>query len=101
MLGFACLSFIPNHTPVGKSDRIQSLDIELERLQTDTALVVPSPYVDGAPYWSPNGRYLLQRLDHDWFKIDINRLKLGLGSWREGLRVGVLVSQNSVSHPTK
>jgi hypothetical protein len=82
------------------ASRPLSLDQELARLRTDTVLVFPATSLDGPPSWSPDGDYLIQRLDEDWFKVDLRHMSLGLSTWRRDHPIGVLQSQSSISHPT-
>jgi Tol biopolymer transport system component len=74
---------------------------ELSRLNSDTALIVPSQGVDEFPLWSPDGRYLAANIEGKWFKIDLNHILLKEGSWRGNHKIGVIDSKSSLSGATE
>lgn len=76
---------------------LQTLNQELERLETKTALLVPSQGVDYYPTWSPEGDKLGANVMGTWYEINLDKLALVEASWRDEQKLGVLNSNTSVS----
>lgn len=76
---------------------LKSLAEELNKLHTDTALVVPSNAIDEYPLWSPSGDYLAVNVMGKWHKVNLSQLSLQEGTWRGKRRIGVITSKSSVS----
>lgn len=86
----------PSSPGVDGEIALQSLDAELTRLDTDTALLVPSEAVDEFPVWSPDGSRLAANVMGVWYAVDLNRVALVEATWRGNLLLGVLNSKESV-----
>lgn len=80
-----------------RSAVLQSLENELKRLGTDTALLVPSQAVDEFPVWSPDGSRLAANLAGVWYTVNVDHLALAGATWRGDLLIGVLASNESVA----
>jgi hypothetical protein len=80
---------------------LRSLSNELKRINTDSALVVPSQAVDEYPLWSPEGKFLAANVEGKWYKIDLAHLSLQEGTWRGGKKIGVITSKASASQASK
>ena len=76
---------------------LQTLEQELESLETKTALLVPSQGVDYYPTWSPNGKKLGANVMGTWYEINLDNLALVEANWRDNQKLGVLNSNSSVS----
>ena len=76
---------------------VQSLPLEMKRLNVNSALIVPSQAVDEYPLWSSDGDFLAANVQGNWIKVDLAHLSLGEGTWRGGEKIGVINSQTSFS----
>ena len=86
------LALTPN--PV---QQLKGLAEEMDRLHTNTALVLQSSAVDEHPLWSPSGDYLAVNVMGKWYKVSLQRLSLKGGTWRGKQKIGVLASKSSLS----
>jgi len=64
-----------------------NLETEMQRLQIDTALVLPSQAIDERPVWSPDSRYLAVNVQGEWHKLDTRQLSLQSAKWH-GKQIG-------------
>lgn len=76
---------------------LQTLDLELDRLRTGTALIVPSQAIDAVPVWSPDGTRLAADMAGTWYAIRVDSLTLADASWHGDFVLGVLNSGESVA----
>lgn len=77
---------------------LKQLSDQLKRLNSDTALLIPSQAVDQYPIWSPDGHYLAANIQKKWFKVDLTQITLIENAWREGKRIGINSSRASISN---
>ena len=77
--------------------QLKGLAEEMDRLHTNTALVLQSSAVDEHPLWSPSGDYLAVNVMGKWYKVNLQRLSLKRGTWRGKQIIGVLASKSSLS----
>ena len=77
-----------------QSQKEQSLEKELKRLGTESALIIDSQAVDDYPVWSPESRYLAIELAGEngtkWYKVDLSAISLREATWRDGRKIGDL-----------
>lgn len=83
--------------PPDTSVVFRSLDNELSRLDTRTALILPSQTVDEFPVWSPDGSRLAANVAGTWYAVRLDSLALGGATWRDSLVLGVLRSESGGS----
>jgi hypothetical protein len=86
-----------DRVPPSTASLLRSLDSELDRLGTRTALIVPSQAVDEFPVWSPDASRLAANVAGTWYTVRLDSIALGEATWRDGLRLGVLQSEESVA----
>jgi hypothetical protein len=84
----------------GSPQRLKSLDAELSRLHTNTAMVLPAGDIDDYPLWSPASNYLAANVAGKWYKVNLSQLSLKAATWRGKQKIGVLNSKSSVSKAT-
>lgn len=77
--------------------KLQSLEEEMKRLKVDTVLLIFTQSYEDLPRWSPEGSYLAFNTDGTWRKIDLSQVALDPATWRRGKRLGVMVSEESIS----
>ena len=88
---------IPSFAQQETTQVLQTLNKELERLETKTALLVPSQGIDYYPTWSPKGNKLGANILGTWYEINLDKIALVDASWRDNQILGVLNSNSSVS----
>src|SRR5437773_5912742 len=54
----------------------------MARLNVRQALIFASDAVDDAPVWSPKGDFLAANVEGRWIKVDLSRIRLEPGQWR-------------------
>jgi hypothetical protein len=64
----------------------------MNRLHTNTALILPSDAVDEHPLWSPSRDYIAVNVMGKWYKVDLLQISLKVSSWRGKQRIGVITS---------
>lgn len=86
---------------VGQAQEPQSLDKELKRFNTESALIIPAEGVDEYPLWSPQGDYIAANIQGKWYKVNLNRILLEDGTWRGKRKIGVTKDESFVSNATE
>lgn len=76
------------------AQQLQSLDKELNRIGTETALIMPAQDVQEYPLWSPQGDSVAVNIQGAWQKIDLSLISLKPSSWPAGQRIGVINSSS-------
>ncbi|MCX5695019.1 MAG: hypothetical protein NT014_07900 [Candidatus Omnitrophica bacterium] len=72
-----------------------NFDNDLKNTGTKFALLVVSQAIDEYPIWSPDSNLIGVNIEGQWFKIDLNTVKLEKAEWRGGQRIGVIKSNKN------
>ena len=70
---------------------------QLERMGLTVALLIPSDNISAPPHWSQDGRSIAVKQGEKWFSIDLEKVRLDRGEWRNGLPIAVNIAKESVS----
>lgn len=65
------------------------LQTEMQRLQVDTAMLLPSQAIDKGLIWSPDSRFLALNLQGKWQKLNIEEVSLQPAKWH-GKPIGAI-----------
>ncbi|MFP5260416.1 MAG: hypothetical protein ACLGJB_00770 [Blastocatellia bacterium] len=84
----------------GPAQGLRSLAEEMNRLHTNTALILPSDAVDEHPLWAPSSNYIAVNVMDKWYKVNLLQISLKASPWRGKQRIGVITSKSSVSEAT-
>jgi hypothetical protein len=76
-----------------------SLNLEMTRLNTETALIVQSQAIDEYPLWSPKSDFIACNIEGKWYKFRLNNIELTNTKWR-GQTIGVLTTKDAYSELT-
>ena len=76
-----------------------TLDSELDRLKTETVLVIQSQAIDEYPLWSDGSDYIGCNVMGKWYKIRLTDIQLEEATWRNQT-IGVLTTQDALSEMT-
>ena len=76
-----------------------SLDSELIRLKTETALIIQSQAIDEYPLWSEQSDYIGCNVMGKWYKIRLTEIEFQEATWRNQI-IGVLTTQDAISEMT-
>ena len=79
------------------TEKLKELAEEMDRLHTNTALVLQSSAVDEHPLWSPSGDYLAVNVMGKWLKVNLLHLTLKQARWRGKQKIGVIASKSSLT----
>jgi hypothetical protein len=53
----------------------------MDKLKTNTVLIVKSQAIDEYPLWSPNSDFVACNIQGKWFKFDLTQIDLEKASW--------------------
>ena len=101
IFGFFITQSLPLLAQTDSAQTLQSLNKELERLQTTTVLLVPSQEIDYYPTWSPNGNKLGANVMGTWYEVDLEKLALVEATSRDDQKLGVINSNSSFTESTQ
>jgi hypothetical protein len=68
------------------------LQTEMQRLQIDTAMLLPSQAIDERLIWSPDSRFLAVNIRGTWHKLNIEEVSLQPANWH-GKRIGAITGE--------
>ena len=74
--------------------QLQTLDRELDRIGTATALVMPAQDIQESPLWSPASDFIAVNVLGNWQKINLAEIALKPTAWRGSQRIGVINSSS-------
>jgi hypothetical protein len=77
-----------------------TLDSELDRLNTKTALIIQSEAIDEYPLWSDDSDYIGCNIMGEWYKLRLIDIQLQEATWRNQT-IGVLTTEDALSSMTK
>mgnify|MGYP003592592824 CR=1 FL=1 len=77
-------------------DTTKSLNSEMTRLNTETALIVQSQAIDEYPLWSPNSDFVACNIEGKWLKFRLSNIDLVDAKWR-GQTIGFLTTKAAYS----
>jgi hypothetical protein len=77
----------------------KSLNSEMARLKTQTALIVQSQAIDEYPLWSPNSDFIACNIMGKWYKFRLTNIQLGEAKLG-GQTIGVLTTKDASSEMT-
>jgi len=80
-------------------DTGKSLNSEMTRLKTETALIVQSQAIDEYPLWSPNSDFVACNIEGKWYKFRLTNIHLADAEWH-GQTIGILTTQDAYSELT-
>ena len=67
---------------------------ELEKRGLEEAVVFSSQALDEAPQWSPDSNVVYVNDAGVWKRIDLNKLRLAAGTWKDGALIGIASKSN-------
>lgn len=76
------------------------LDSELNRLKTETVLIIQSQAIDEYPLWSDGSDYLGCNIMGKWYKIRLIDIQLEEATWRNQT-IGVIATQGALNEMTE
>jgi hypothetical protein len=79
-------------------DQSDNLEKELIKTKSRYALLIQSQAIDEFPVWSQDGENIYVNEEGDWKKIDLSKIKLDAGVWRNNIPIGVNKNESSISH---
>ncbi len=77
-----------------------TIDSELDRLRTETVLIIQSQAVDEYPLWSNESDYIGCNVMGKWYKVRLTNIQLQEATWRNQT-IGVLTTQDALSDMTQ
>ena len=74
----------------------KTLDSEMARLNTQTALIVYSQAIDEYPLWSPKADFIGCNIAGKWYKFRLTDIELSEAKWRKQ-QIGMLATKDAHS----
>lgn len=74
----------------------KNLNSEMNRLETETVIVLNSQEIDYYPMWSPNSDFIAFNINEKWNKIRLDNIEFEAVKWR-GQKIGFLISKDAIT----
>lgn len=68
---------------------VDNIDKELDLTKSEYALIIESQAIDEYPLWSDDGKFVYAMIEGYWMKLNIDKVRLGSGTWRGGIPIGI------------
>lgn len=72
------------------------LEKTMKKLKVETVLVANVEGIDEYPLWSPGSDFVACYIFGDWYKFDLNKMKLATGDWHDQV-IGIMNNAKAAS----
>lgn len=72
------------------------LEKAMKKLKVETVLVANVEGIDEYPLWSPGSDFVACYIFGDWYKFDLNKMKLATGDWHDQV-IGIMNNAKAAS----